>query len=165
MRPAIAALVAAAVVGTVVWFATRPDGPVTPQVSRLLVTTSGNAQIAFNGNNLAITPDGSRVVYVGNRGTQLFVRALDALEPVVVSTGSSLRGPFVSPDGQWIGFTDGSVLKKVAVTGGPTVTVTALDGATRGATWGPDDIDHCRQQQWRNRSPADRACRWCDARF
>ena len=139
VTPVIAALVAAAIVGPVAWFAARPDGPVTPQVSRLLVTTSGNAQVAFNGNNLAITPDGARVVYVGNRGTQLFVRALDALEPVVVSAGSSLRGPFVSPDSQWIGFTDGSVLKKVAVTGGPTVTVTTLDGATRGATWGPDD--------------------------
>ena len=139
IAPAIAALIAGVVVGTAVWFAARPDGPVTPQVSRLLVTTSGNAQIDFNGNSLAITPDGWRVVYVGNRGTQLFVRALDALEPVVVSTGGSLRGPFVSPDGQWIGFTDGTVLKKVAVTGGPTVTVTTLDGAARGATWGPDD--------------------------
>ena len=89
--------------------------------------------------DLAITPDGSRIVYVGNRGTQLFVRALDALEPVAVFTGAP-RGPFVSPDGQWIGFVDGNdVLKKVAVTGGPAITLATLDGAPRGATWGPDD--------------------------
>ena len=39
------------------------------------------------------------------RGTQLFVRALDTLESVPVFTGRP-RGPFVSPDGQWIGFMD-----------------------------------------------------------
>jgi serine/threonine-protein kinase len=79
------------------------------------------------------------VIYVGNNGTQLFVRALDALEPVAVFTGAP-RGPFVSPDGQWIGFVDGlTVLKKVAVTGGPPITLARLGNAFRGATWGPDD--------------------------
>jgi hypothetical protein len=43
------------------------------------------------------------VVYVGNNGTQLFVRALDALESVVIATGQ-IREPFVSPDGQSVGF-------------------------------------------------------------
>jgi hypothetical protein len=56
--------------------------------------------------DLAIAPDGSRLVYVGNRGTQLFVRALDALESVPVFTGTP-RGVFLSPDSQWIGFGDG----------------------------------------------------------
>ena len=110
--------------------------------SRLEVTPSGAAALSINWNDrdLAITPDGSRVVYVGNRGTQLFVRALDALAPVAVFTGSP-RGPFVSPDGQWIGFVDGlGLLKKVAVTGGPAVTLATLDTAgPSGATWGPDD--------------------------
>ena len=51
------------------------------------------------------------------------------------------RGLFVSPDGQWIGFVDGlGVLKKVAVTGGPAVTLATIDTAgPSGATWGPDD--------------------------
>ena len=31
------------------------------------------------------------------------------------------------------------MLKKVAVTGGPAVTLATLDDASRGATWGPDD--------------------------
>jgi hypothetical protein len=48
-------------------------------------------------------------------------------------------GPFISPDGQWIGFVDGATLMKVAVTGGPALTLTTLDGTPRGATWGPDD--------------------------
>src|SRR4029453_1966749 len=65
------------------------------------------------------------------------------------STGSSQqrsavsarpRTVFVSPDGQWVGFFDGNTaLKKVAITGGPAVTVTPTDGTgPRGATWSED---------------------------
>jgi serine/threonine-protein kinase len=137
-----AALVIVTVATTLTWFATRPAEPVPPRVSRLQVASSGAAVLTIRGadRDLAITPDGSRVVYVGNNGTQLFVRALDALEPVAVFTGLP-RGPFVSPDGQWIGFVDGiAALKRVAVTGGPAVTLATLDGNTaRGATWAPDD--------------------------
>ena len=95
-----AALLAGAVVATTLtWVATRPPDPVPPRVSRLPLALSGTAALTINGGDrdLAITPDGSRVVYVGNRGTQLFVRALDALEPMAVFTGGP-RGPFVSPD-------------------------------------------------------------------
>jgi hypothetical protein len=47
---------------------------------------------------------------------------------------------FVSPDGQWVGFFDGSnTLKKVAITGGSPVTIAQKDATgVRGATWGPD---------------------------
>src|SRR5258705_12518226 len=116
-------------------YAMRPDPP---RGARLLIASSGTAALTINGGDLAITPDGSRVVYVGNRGTQLFVRALDALEPVAVFTGAP-HGPFISPDSQWIGFVDGTILKKVAVTGGPAVTLATLDGTLRGATWGPEN--------------------------
>ena len=135
------ALVIAAVATALTWFATRPRDPVPPRVSRLPLALSGTAALTINGidRDLAITPDGSRVVYVGNRSTQLFVRALDALAPVAVFTGRP-SGPFISPDGQWIGFLDvGGTLKKVAMTGGPAVTLTTLDSNLRGATWGPDD--------------------------
>ena len=37
-----------------------------------------------------------------------------------------------------VSWTAGSILKKVAITGGPTVTVAQMDGASRGATWAPD---------------------------
>ena len=136
------AVVLAAVVGAGVWFAMRPAAPVPPRVTRTTVSATGPAALALSGvdRDLAITPDGTRVVYVGNRGTQLFVRALDALAPVAVFTGQ-LSGPFLSPDGEWIGFVDANTtLKKVAVTGGPAVTLARLDGgAPLGATWAPDD--------------------------
>jgi serine/threonine-protein kinase len=129
------------VVGIVVWFATRPN---TPNVTRTAIANTGPAALMITGaaRDLAITPDGSRVVYIGNSGTQLFVRALDALEPVAIaSSQSQFRGPFISPDGQWVAFGDsvGGNLTKVAITGGPPVTVSAnTGGASRGATWATD---------------------------
>ncbi|MDO8795593.1 MAG: serine/threonine-protein kinase, partial [Vicinamibacterales bacterium] len=135
------ALTVAVVAVGATWVALHEAAKMPPRVSRLLIGSSGAAAPSINGNdrNVAITPDGSRVIYVGNNGTQIFVRALDALEPVAVYTGAP-RGLFVSPDGQWIGFVDPNItLKKVAVTGGPAVTLARLDGLSRGATWAPDD--------------------------
>ena len=55
-------------------------------------------------------------------------------------TGSPRIGPFVSPDGQWIGFVDGG--GRAEESGGDRRAgghAGDLDGAARGATWGPDD--------------------------
>ena len=136
LPPTGAALAAAALVGGAMWFATRPAPP---RMFRTEVTTAGATALSMTGadRDLAITTDGSRIVYRGTN--QLLVRALDQLEPDVLSGLGAPRGPFVSPDGQWIGFFDGTALKKVAITGGPPVTVVPVDGAgPRGATWGAD---------------------------
>ena len=136
----VAAIIASsALVGSLTWVGMRQQPP---RVSRLQVASSGNSQpsVGYNDRDLAITPDGSRLAYLGNLGTQIFVRALDTLAPVAVFTGVPL-GLFTSPDGQWIGFTDHrGTLKKVAVTGGPAVSLATIDTAgPAGATWGPDD--------------------------
>ena len=141
-RRVLVAMAAIIMTGTVVGSLVRlAMNPAAPRVSRLQVAPWGADALSINWNDrgLAITPDGERLVYVGNRGSQIFVRALDALAPVAVFTGYP-SGLFVSPDGQWIGFVDGQkVLKKVSVTGGPAVTVATLDTAgPSGATWGPD---------------------------
>jgi len=113
------------------------------RISRLVIAPSSNAALSINGNvrDIAITPDGSRVVYTGNNGTELFVRALDALEPVSLYKGTP-RGPFISPDGQWVGFFDDfTTLKRVPISGGPAISLATIDGgASRGAVWTRDDV-------------------------
>jgi serine/threonine-protein kinase len=138
------ALTAGVAVATITtWFVMRPTPP---RVTRTAIAFSPPAVLTVHpaDRDLAITPDGSAVIYVGNAGTQIFVRRLGSLEPVALFTGTP-RGPFVSPDGQWVGFVDADrVLKKVAVTGGPAITLATFDttnvGAPRGATWGTDGV-------------------------
>jgi serine/threonine-protein kinase len=122
----------------VLWAPWRAATP--PRVTRTTITTSGPAALTIDvtGRDLALSPDGTHVVYIGNNATQLFVRALDALEPVAIASGVALKEPFASPDGRWVGFID-SRIRKVAITGGPSIALAILDGAPSGATWAPDD--------------------------
>lgn len=128
---------------SIFWFGQTRD--TAAPVTRLSLGTSGNTTLHVNGNarDLTITPDGSRVVYVGSGGRQIFVRALGEFEPkaIVTAPQGALMNPFVSPDGQWVGFGAGlQVLQKVPIGGGPPVTVTRLlFGFLRGAVWLPDN--------------------------
>ena len=122
-------------------FSPQPANQVAPpRISRTTMASSGTAalDIAEGGRSVAITPDGTRVAYVGSNN-QLFVRPLDRLDATAIFTGAApLTWVFTSPDGRWVGFVEGVMLKKVALTGGPPVTI-AQTGALFGATWAPDD--------------------------
>ncbi len=135
-------LIGVAMSGAAVWFATRAAIPL-PRVSRFLITPPSATALTVSGSfrDLALTPDGTRLVYVGANGAALFVRTLDQLDATPLTGLNAAFGPFVSPDGQWIGVFDGAAapaLKKVAITGGPAVTLGRPDGPTRGASWGAD---------------------------
>jgi serine/threonine-protein kinase len=117
---------------------------VPPRLSRLVIpsTSSASALLPNSGRAnraLTITPDGSAIVYIGSNSTRLFVRALDALEPLEIASGQQLNVPFVSSDGRWVGFADGSALKRVAVAGGAPLVITPFKGNLLGATWLADD--------------------------
>ena len=71
---------------------------------------------------MAISPDGSRVVYTANES--LWLRPVDQLQAVQVPGTEGVRVPFFSADGQSIGFYADGQLKKVAIGGGAPVTLT-----------------------------------------
>ena len=138
-RPmSVAAIVLAAIVVTAlaVWTLTRPAPAPVTRMSIVLPRTQVLTSTGRRG--VAISPMGTHVVYVANR--QLYLRALDELEaqPLTGTEASNARTPFFSPDGQWIGFFSGRVLKKVALSGGAAVTLTEAD-SPYGASWGADD--------------------------
>ncbi|MFC1794017.1 protein kinase [Planctomycetota bacterium] len=69
---------------------------------------------------LTISPDGTRLVYVGkldDKTTQLYVRSMDGLQVEPIPGTEGARNPFFSPDGQWVGFFTND-LKKVSLSGG-----------------------------------------------
>ena len=144
------AAIALAVVGVGVWTLTRQA----PASLARLIFSVGSPNPLFisqDGSDVAISPDGTHIVYLtgeGTRGpqasTQLQVRALDSCQATtVVDEGQPYR-PFFSPDGESLGFLDlaDRTLKRVSVRGGPTSDIGRLPDDSfgiLGATWGADD--------------------------
>ena len=142
--PWVAGLALAVVSSVVVWTLMRPD-VVPADVARFVVVLPDTAPVgAPNGGQrgLSITPDGSQIVYtsVGPSGSQLYVRSIDELVGAPLQGGEGGSSPFVSPDGESVGFfhRDTASLKKVSISGGQPVTLTEFPEVIRNASWGPD---------------------------
>jgi serine/threonine-protein kinase len=128
------------IAGAVAWYVRNGwqsrSGP--PRISRVTMASSGTTAVAVTLRSVALTPDGRRVAYIGNNGSQIFVRELDQLEPVTIVTGTRpLNGLFLSPDGRSVGFSEGNALRRVPIAGGPANTIAT--SAFGGATWTPDE--------------------------
>ncbi len=132
----------------VVMFALWPRESSQPSaVTRFALTPPADRQLLVDpqSRDLSITRDGSQIIYKGGARidrTQLFVQRLDQLEPEPLTPTGLPKGPFVSPDGQWVGFFEpgapGAAFKKVPLTGGPAIFVSRVDGPSRGAVWVDD---------------------------
>ena len=138
---AATAALASGVTAIALW--PRPSAPTAP-VTRFALMPPADRQLLVDpqSTDLSITPDGTRIVYKGGRvdRTQLFVYRLDQLEFEPLTSPALPKSPFVSPDGQWVGYFEpgtgtGAAFKKVPITGGPPVLVSRLDGPSRGAVW------------------------------
>jgi serine/threonine-protein kinase len=107
---------------------------------RRLLASSGADGSLVPGGNLALSPDGLTLAFVGaqNGATRLFVRKLDQLQATPLLGTEAASMPFFSPNGQWIAFFAGGSLKKVSVTGGATIPLCETQIA-RGGTWSDDD--------------------------
>jgi eukaryotic-like serine/threonine-protein kinase len=141
--PLVMAIVTVSVVtGVGVWSVTRSE-PSSPAVSRFVITPPASAALTqLGGWDVIISPDGRRIVYVGEdakRGRLLFVRDIDALEGRAVPGTEGASDPFFSPDGAWIGFERGTVLVKVAASGGPPVEIVDTGVNPTGGAWGVDN--------------------------
>jgi serine/threonine-protein kinase len=93
------------------------------------------------GTTVVLSADGTRMVFVSRAAdgrTHLNVRALERAETIRLSGTEGARGPFVSPDGRWVGFWADGRLKKIAADGGAPV-VLCDAGDLLGASWGDDD--------------------------
>jgi eukaryotic-like serine/threonine-protein kinase len=122
----------------------RPMPATVPQPLRqFTLTPSESLAIANSNRDMAITPDGSRLVYLAGQGAErtLYVRSLESLAPIALRKGERFFEPFVSPDNKWVAFNDESdfTLRKVPLAGGPPVTIASVGREISGATWGADD--------------------------
>ena len=117
------------------------SGPV-PRVTRYSVNVPliQPQEVGNLSRRIVITPDGSRLVYIGN-DTRLWVRPLDALKGRPLEGTANAYAPFISPDGTDVGFfvQDRVGIQIMSLAGGPATTVgdSTLVGLG-GAAWGPD---------------------------
>ena len=138
---AIAALGIAAIASVAVWSLTRPAPP---RVASFSIPLAANQNFSSTGSAIvAISPDGSQVVHTANGS--LWLRPVDQLQAVQVpGSDEGSFGPFFSADGQSIGYFAGAQLnaqlKKVAVSGGASVTLADVVRVPFGASWGADDM-------------------------
>jgi Tol biopolymer transport system component/tRNA A-37 threonylcarbamoyl transferase component Bud32 len=142
-RNLAAAIILAIAAGATGWALKRLPAPPPAPVRRLTITPSPSIAIANNNRDLAITPDGRTIVYFAIQGAsrQLFARTMDALVPTALSDARLCFEPTVSPDSQWVAFSDEEdfTLRKVSLSGGSSTTIASIRREMRGASWGDDD--------------------------
>ena len=113
--------------------AAAPPGP----VARYGVTLPAADQLEIGG--LALSADGGQLVYLATRDgvPRLFRRSRDQLNAEPLAGTEHAQYPFISPDGQWVGFFADRALKKLPLLGGPSEVICEA-GTPGGATWAAD---------------------------
>jgi len=120
-----------------------PAGSLRP-VTRVTIRFPENVQIPIGTQGIDISPDGKFISLLVQSGLEfsLFLRPSDreAVEPVLGSVApyGNVYFQHFSPDGEWIAFTPGSLIKKASVFGGAAVNVCDIGGQPRGIWWGTD---------------------------
>jgi Tol biopolymer transport system component len=142
----IVAAAAAIVAAIALWAPWRTTAvPMDRQLVRLEVDLGSNVSLPVlttpTPSSVAISRDGMRLAYVASvAGGQrkLLIRRLDQPGARELAGTETATSPFFSPDGQWVGFFDGSRISKVSVEGGAVVPMSTV-GLFAGATWPADD--------------------------
>jgi serine/threonine-protein kinase len=105
-------------------------------LQRLDVALTPELSSGFINHELALSPDGTRLVY-SSEG-RLFTRRLDQPKSTELATPDGARFPFFSPDGKWVAFFTRDYLMKIPAEGGPAIRLCEARTG-RGGSWDEDD--------------------------
>jgi serine/threonine-protein kinase len=100
----------------------------------------GAAELGIGRRAFAISPDGTKIVYVGDHdgSYQLYLRELDGHDARALPGTENGYGPFFSPNSAWVGFFVKNELRKVRIDGGGSVIVGEATNPN-GGVWREDD--------------------------
>ena len=129
--------------GAAVKLTDRQPSVVSSPGARFELTMAADEPLATAsaGTNVAISPDGARIVYTSTRGgdPELVIRRLDELESTPIPGSADGMQPFFSPDGRELGFATFNELKRVSLAGGSIATICPVDAYFSGASWASDN--------------------------
>src|SRR3989442_1145254 len=125
--------------GGAIWGWLRP-APAKQVVRSMLAIDSTEAMAPSTpwSGRVAISPDGSRLAYIGGPRSQLLIRPRSQLHAIAVPGTEGASTPFFSPDGKHVGFLREHIVQIASVSGGPPITVSDSLTGVAGASWGPD---------------------------
>ncbi|HEX5215978.1 MAG TPA: protein kinase, partial [Vicinamibacterales bacterium] len=138
--PALAAgaVLVALLGGASLWLSGRA---VPVAIARYTVTPGEGQEMAqAAGVNVALSPDGAWMVYVGStpgRGTRLLRRHLDDLDAIALPGSDGATAPALSPDGRSVAFLVDGAIRTLPVEGGTPFTVVSAGGAP---AWSDDGM-------------------------
>ncbi|MEO5580230.1 MAG: protein kinase [Gemmatimonadaceae bacterium] len=125
------------------WKQLRPREQVEAPVIRVNFDLPPGARIndVITGTTIAVSPRGDMIAFtsVGLNGFRMYLRRTNELAAREITSAAGRNLTF-SPDGRWIAFTEGNLLRKVAVDGGQTSTLGTTGGAVPyGLSWARSD--------------------------
>jgi serine/threonine protein kinase len=129
----------AALVGFVAWQSMRSRDKIDAPVIRANFDLPPNVRIndVITGTTIAVSPKGDMVAFTSVSGAtfRMYVRRINELSarPLTDAAGRNLT---FSPDGRWLAYTEGNVLRKISIEGGEVSTVGTTGGAVPyGLSW------------------------------
>jgi len=122
-----------AVIGLLLWMAKSSNERAVVRLALMMPPTD---PLSNDNTPLALSPDGRRIILVVAHagGTQLAVRDLSSFEVKLIPETEGAAMPFVSPDGEWVGFFANGKLKKISVKGGPAIVLASVQNFI-GGSW------------------------------
>jgi Tol biopolymer transport system component len=140
-RPLILLLALFVVIAAgVLWFELRRAAPSAESLSFTLTIPNPANLRQGGGHHLAISPDGKRVVTLGEGPGEnmLYTRELSDFEwnPLAGTEDSSV--PVFSPDGMWVAFNVNGDIYKVHLNGGAPIQLLDFSGNIQGLGWSDD---------------------------
>jgi len=136
-------IVAAVSIGIIVKDSTAPPSlpPPTRPVTVFPITIPPTQRLDIEwNNNVALSPDGTLLVYMGSQEGQrrLFIRKMDELDSRSIPGTEDARYPFFSPDGESVAFFAAGQLKRASLKSENVQSLCVVSPVSFGGTWGPD---------------------------
>ena len=129
-----------AIVAGALTLSLKPSTDAPHAITRFSIVLPADQGFTRSGRqSVAISPDGTKIVYVANQ--RMYLRSTDQIEPTPIpGTNIDPANPFFSTDGRWIGFWASNELRKIGIDGGTPLKLCDVAAIPFGASWTGDRV-------------------------